>query len=129
MLNIKNRIFLFLFGCIPVRLFLVFLAKYGDKQIKNILSIITFIIGTGFLTIYFGGFRKTGVETGGNIIWWNDLRPVHAIIYYGFSISNYYGYKNAWQILLFDVFVGLSSFLIFHYRMGDFGDFIKLQNY
>lgn len=120
MLNLQFRFLLFLFGCIPARLFLVFLAKNGDKLIKNILSLITFIIASGFLIIYFGGFRKTGAETGGTAIWWNDLRPVHALLYYCFSISNYYGYKDAWQILLVDVFIGLSSFIIFHYRNNDF---------
>lgn len=123
--NLTKRFLLFLFGCIPARLFLVFVAKYGDKTIRNILSVITFIIATGFLIIYFGGFRKTGLETGGDKIWWNDLRPIHAILYYSFSIGNYINYKNAWQILLFDVFIGLSSFIIFHYRNNDFNKILK----
>jgi energy-coupling factor transporter transmembrane protein EcfT len=128
MLNIQNRFILFIFGCIPARLFLVFLAKYGDRQIRNLVSVITFLIATGFLIIYFGGFRKTGVETGGNLIWWNDLRPLHSLLYYSFTISNYYNYKNAWQILLLDTFIGLSSFLIFHYRNNDFSKILNINN-
>lgn len=120
MFNIQNRFILFLLGCIPTRLFLVFLARYGDKTIRTILSGITFSIATGFLIIYFGGLRKTGVETGGDVIWWNDLRPVHAFIYYAFAISNYYGNRGAWKLLLLDTFVGLTSFFIFHYRNNDF---------
>jgi hypothetical protein len=117
--SVQKRFLLFLFGCIPSRLFLVFLAKYGDKTVRNILSIITFMIGTGFMFIYIGGLRKTGLETGGDVIWWNDLRPIHSLLYYGFSILTYYNYKNAWQLLLLDVIIGLSAFLIFHYRMND----------
>lgn len=119
-MNIQNRFILFIFGCIPARLFLVFIARYGDKQLRNILSIVTFLIATGFLVVYFGGFRKRGIETGGDIIWWNDLRPLHSLLYYSYSISNYYNYKDAWKLLLLDAFIGLSSFLIFHYRNNDF---------
>jgi hypothetical protein len=94
--------------------------QYINKTIQNILNIITFSIATGFMIIYFGGLRKRGLETGGDIIWWNDLRPIHAFLYYIFSISNYYFNNRAWRILLLDTIIGLSSFFIFHYRNNDF---------
>lgn len=113
--NIQKRFLLFLGGCIPSRLFLALAAKYGNMTIKNILGVLTFLIGSGFLIIYFGGLRKTGLETGGEKIWWNHLRPVHAIFYYLFSYNILFGDKtNAWKILILDVSLGLLSFLYFH---------------
>jgi len=113
--NIQKRFLLFLGGCIPARLILALTAKYGNSIIKTILGIIAFLIGSGFLIIYFGGLRKTGLETGGEKIWWNHLRPIHAILYYLFSYNILFGDKiNAWKILVIDVILGFLSFLYFH---------------
>lgn len=113
--NIQKRFLLFLGGCIPARLFLALTAKYGNTIVKNILGVISFIIASGFLLIYFGGLRKTGLETGGEKIWWNHLRPIHASLYYLFSYNIFFGNKeNAWKILIIDVILGFLSFLYFH---------------
>lgn len=113
--NIQKRFLLFLGGCIPSRLFLALTAKYGNIFIKHIIGVITFVIASGFLLIYFGGLRKIGLETGGEKIWWNHLRPVHAGLYYFVSYSIFFGNKdNAWKILIIDLILGLLSFLYFH---------------
>ena len=39
------------------------------------------VIALGFITIYVFGWRKTGLETMGAPIWWNDLRPLHGALY------------------------------------------------
>jgi hypothetical protein len=111
---------LFLLGCIPVRLFLSFIA-YSDINIKNtnfriMLSIITFIIGLSFLVIYAKGWRKIGLETGGKPIWWNDIRPFHGVTYISFSILNILSVKYAWTILLVDVIIGLLAFINHYIR-------------
>ena len=118
--NIQKRFILFLGACIPSRLLFAYFAKNGSIIIKKILALTALVIATGFLFIYISGIRKTGIETGGEIIWWNDLRPLHALLYYSYSISNYYNYKDAWKLLLLDTVMGLSSFIIFHYRNKDF---------
>ena len=74
----------------------------------------------GFIYIYLTGSRKTGGETFGEKIWWNDLRPIHSLVYFLFAYNAIIGNKNAWLYLLFDVVFGLTSFLIFHYQNGDF---------
>ena len=86
-----------------------------------LMGIVAFMIASGFLVIYFGKLRETGLETGGEKIWWNHLRPIHALLYYFFSYNIFFGDSlNAWKILLIDVFVGLLSFLQFHFKMGHF---------
>ena len=113
--NIQKRFLLFLGGCIPARVSLALIAKYGNSFIQYVLGFIAFTIASGFLIIYFGNLRNTGLETGGEKIWWNSLRPIHALLYYLFSYNIFFGDKNnAWKILMLDVLLGLVSFLYFH---------------
>jgi len=76
-----KRFFLFIIGCMSMRLLISYLAFKLPGIWRDILAVILGIMGIGFLTIYFGGYRKTGLETGGNKIWWNNLRPLHGILY------------------------------------------------
>jgi len=119
--NIQKRFLLFLGGCIPTRLFFAMLAKYGNVTIKKILGIIAFMVATGFLFIYFGKLRETGLETGGEKIWWNHLRPIHAVLYYFFFYNVFFAdINNAWKILIFDILIGLLSFIHFHLSNNNF---------
>mgnify|MGYP001558604715 FL=1 len=68
----------------------------------------------GFLLIYFGNLRKTGAEVFGEKIWWNNLRPLHGLLW---GLFAYYAMQNnndAWKILLLDTLIGLFSFSKFH---------------
>jgi hypothetical protein len=56
----------------------------------------------------------------GEKIWWNDLRPFHALFYTLFASMAIMRNPLAWIWLLVDVLVGLVSFLVFHYKNGDF---------
>ena len=69
----------------------------------------------GFIYIYLTDSRKTGPEVFGGKIWWNDLRPLHAILYLLFSYNAINGDTNAWIYLLVDVVFGLASFLVHHF--------------
>ena len=68
----------------------------------------------GFIYIYLTNSRQTGAEVFGDKIWWNNLRPIHALLYLLFSYNAIQGNKNAWIYLLIDVLFGLISFLIYH---------------
>lgn len=115
-LTVQQRICLFLFGCILTRIVFFVLAKYSSILTQNVLGYIAFIIATGFIIIYMFGLRKTGFETGGEAIWWNNLRPIHSVLYYLFFWNIFYGNRTeAWQILLVDVLVGLGSFVFYHF--------------
>jgi hypothetical protein len=118
--NLQKRMLLFLIGCIGVRSLFVVLAKYINIKYLKYLGYLALVPAVGFMYIYLTGSRKTGGETFGEKIWWNDLRPVHAILYILFAYNAIIGNKQAWIYLLADVLFGLISFLIHHYLNGDF---------
>lgn len=111
---IKNRILLFLFGCILIRLLLVYIAKTINKDYLPYLGILALFVAVGFIWIYLGDYRKTGLEVFGGKIWWNNLRPVHASLYILFALFALKKYKYSWVPLLVDVIVGLLSFTLYH---------------
>jgi len=110
----KKRVRLFLLGCIGVRLSLVFIAKYVPNNVLPYLGGLALIPSIGFFTIYLTNSRKTGPEVFGGKIWWNRLRPVHGLLYLIFAIFAFKEDGDAWIILLIDVLIGLSAFLIHH---------------
>jgi hypothetical protein len=118
--NFQKRMLMFLIGCIGVRSLFVLIAKYTNANYLKYLGYLALIPAIGFLYIYLTGSRKTGPETMGEKIWWNDLRPIHAILYFLFAYNAIKGNKQSWMFLLADVFFGLISFLIYHYSNGDF---------
>lgn len=79
------------------------------------MGVLAGLIAIGFATIFVNGWRKTGLETGGAPIWWNDLRPIHAMLYGVFAYLAYTGQQDiAWKILLVDVGIGFLSFVHHH---------------
>lgn len=118
--NLQKRFLMFLVGCIGTRLLFVFIAKNINILYLKYLGYLALLPAIGFMFIYLTGARKTGMETFGEKIWWNDLRPIHSILYFLFAYNAIIGNKNSWIYLLIDVIIGLTSFLIFHYYNGDF---------
>lgn len=112
--DLHKRFLLFLFGCITLRCFLVFLAKGASKNLLLAMGTIALLPAIGFFYLFFSGKRKVGSETFGAKIWWNNLRPVHGILYLLFAIYAIRGDRRAWVFLLIDVIIGLVSFLVFH---------------
>jgi hypothetical protein len=119
--KLQKRFIMFLVGCIGIRVLMVYISKYGSYNLNLFLAVIALFISIGFFRIYFGGLRKVGLETQGDPIWWNHLRPIHGFLYLLFSImvfTNIY-YNYAWIVLAFDVMIGLFAFLHFHYVEGN----------
>lgn len=113
--NIQKRFLLFLFGCITIRSLFVYISKTIDIKYLPILGYIALLPSLGFMYIYLLNKRKTGVEVFGEKIWWNSLRPVHSIIYILFAYNAIKKNRNiASKILLFDVVLGLFSFIFYH---------------
>ena len=123
--NIQKRFVLFLFGCIPTRLALAYLAKNIAIDYLPILGYITLIIGISFGYLFLSGTRKTGAEVFGDKIWWNDLRPFHSLFYLIFSYYAINKMREGWIYLLYDVILGLFSFLFFHYKNNNFVKLLK----
>ena len=107
---------LFLFGCMGSRLTITWLAyKYPELTLRP-LGIMALIIASGFAYIYANGLRKTGIETFGERIWWNELRPVHAVLWGTFAIMALNDMRaDAWKVLLLDVIIGFTAWLLKNY--------------
>jgi hypothetical protein len=118
--NIQKRFLLFLFGCIGTRTLLVYIAKTSNKTLLMFLGYLALLPAIGFFYLFFSGTRKTGAEVFGDKIWWNNLRPIHGLLYTLFAYNAITGNQNAWLYLLVDVVFGFTSFVIFHYYNGDF---------
>ena len=109
--EITKRNLLFLFGCIGFRSIIVYIAKTQPNYLVQ-LGYIALLPALGFIFIYLFKLRETGAEVFGEKIWWNDLRPLHAILWGTFAymaINN--DTENAWKILLIDTLIGLFAFL------------------
>lgn len=123
--NIQKRFLLFLVGCIGIRSLFVIVAKNSPVNYLKYLGFIALLPAIGFVYIFFTGARQTGAEVFGEKIWWNNLRPIHALLYFLFAYNAIMGNTGAWVYLLIDVILGLLGFTIFHYKNGDFSKLIK----
>ena len=113
--TLQERILLFLIGCIGTRTLFVYLAKNASKQNLKYMGYLALLPAIGFLYIYLTGSRKTGAEVFGGKIWWNNLRPIHSLLYFLFAYNAINGNPSAWVFLLIDVIFGLISFLNHHF--------------
>ena len=103
--DLQKRFALFLIGCMGARLSLAIIAKNIDTKYLKYMGYLLLLPAFGFMFIYLTGIRKTGAEVFGEKIWWNNLRPLHAILYLLFSLNAINGNKNSWLYLLLDVFI------------------------
>jgi hypothetical protein len=117
--DLQKRFLLFLIGCIGIRSIFVYAAKHANALFLMYMGYLALIPAIGFFYIYFSGTRQTGAEVFGEKIWWNNLRPIHGLLYLLFGYNAIIGNKNAWIYLLLDVIIGLFSFCLFHFYNGD----------
>ena len=113
--TIEKRFMLFLIGCIGLRTLFVYIAKNIDIESLKYMGYLLLLPAFGFLYIFFTGIRKTGPEVFGDKIWWNNLRPIHGLLYLLFSYNAINGNNTAWIYLFIDVLFGLTSFLTYHF--------------
>jgi len=77
-----------------------------------------FLVSTAiaWLILYFFDLRKTGPEVFGDKIWWNNIRPIHAIFY---LLASYFIYNNkkntSIKFLLADVSFGFIAYIIHNF--------------
>jgi len=121
---IQKRFILFLFGCIVIRILFVYIAKTINIEYLPILGYIALIPSIGFIYLFLSGMRKTGAEVFGDKIWWNNLRPIHGLLYGLFAYNAINKNKKSWIFLLIDVILGLLSFTLYHYWNGNFSKVI-----
>jgi ABC-type iron transport system FetAB permease component len=109
---IERRIAIFLFGCIGVRCILAIIAKKININYLPILGYLALLPAIGFIYIYITGSRKTGLEVGNGKIWWNDLRPIHSLLYFLFAYNAIIKNNKAWVYLMVDICIGLIAFYL-----------------
>ncbi len=111
-----QRALLFLIGCIGFRSLLAYVAATIMPAHLPYLAFLTMIPVFGWIYILWTGARKTGLETGGEPIWWNRLRPLHAVNYAAFSLFAFAGNEKAFLFLVYDVIIGFFAWI--HYYFG-----------
>jgi hypothetical protein len=112
--TLQKRMLLFLIGCMGSRLLLVYIAKNSSPQVLKYLGYLTLLPAIGFMYIFLTGSRQTGVEVFGEKIWWNNVRPLHSLLYFIFSYQAILGNKYAWVYLMADVIIGFIGFVLHH---------------
>lgn len=114
MTDLQKRILLFLIGCVGTRSLIALMAMKANLTLLRYMGYISLAPAIGFAYIFLTGSRKTGPEVFGDKIWWNNLRPLHSVMYFSFAYNAIRGNRNAYLWLVLDVCIGLISFLRFH---------------
>jgi hypothetical protein len=114
--NKHKRIALFLIGCLGTRTALTYLVKHHDKKYQTWLVMVLLVPAIGFSYIYMNGLRLTGAEVFGDKIWWNNLRPFHALMYGSTAYLVAKSNKQAYLPVALDTVVGLVSFSYYHLK-------------
>lgn len=125
--DIQKRFLLFLGACIPTRAFFAWLAKVVDPKYLPYLGYLALLPAIGFFYIWLTGSRLVGAEVFGARIWWNNLRPIHGVLYALFAYSAINKFTDSYKYLVADVILGLGSFLIYHFMQGDFKKLLDIS--
>ena len=112
--NNRLRLALFLIGCMGTRIALTLLAKYASPTLLQVMGGVALLPAIGFAAIFALDLRKTGPEVFGDRIWWNSLRPLHAILWGGFAILALLRMPDAWILLALDTAIGFAAFVHHH---------------
>jgi hypothetical protein len=114
MLTLK-RALLFLIGCIGMRSLIAYAAFVLPATYLPYMGGLALLPVIGWLYIMITGARKTGLEVGGETIWWNYLRPIHAANYAAFAAAAFMRVRNAYVFLVWDIILGLGAWTHHHF--------------
>lgn len=102
-MNINPRLMFFVV-CILVRSALAYAAyRINTWEYFPYISLLALLPIIGWLYIYFISPRTVGPETFGAPIWWNSLRPIHAMLYGLFIIMAFKDPARSYWPLVADV--------------------------
>ena len=106
MINSSNRAFIFLFGCIGVRLVMAYIPQILPKKYFKLMGVVILLMGLSFLRLFLTNGRFHAFEAGGKT-WWAELRLIHAALLISASIYLFRGSKTASVPLLIDAICGI----------------------
>lgn len=92
--------------CVIVRLSLAYLS-YLLYNSRWRFALVLFLLGaaSGFTYLFFTKQRQTGAF--GQKIWWDFLRPIHALLYIASACLLSFKVKEVYIILIIDALVGV----------------------
>ena len=113
-----NRILIFIFICVSVRLFFVY-GSYKilhldnklhqrNKLLRYLIAVLGFYIGISFVNQY---IKKKPIGGFGGKAYWHPFRIIHGINYIVFGLLCAVNFKKAYLVLLFDVILGILVFI------------------
>ena len=118
MINSSNRAFIFLFGCIGVRLIMAYIPQILPKKYYKVMAAIELIMGLDFLRLFLTNGRLHAFEAGGKT-WWSELRLIHAALLISASIYLFRGSKTASVPLFIDAMSGILFYFVKRVKIFD----------
>lgn len=110
----SRRANLFIWVCIPTRLFLAWLPQVMPEHLK-ILGLVVSMMATGTLYLAITNGRMNAVEAGGKT-WWAPFRFVHGSLLAAAALMLLKNNRNASLPLAIDAIIGIAAF--FSRRLG-----------
>jgi hypothetical protein len=107
------NIHFYFFICIFLRFLLsYFVFVTYNNNYRYLLIIFYFFTALGLLYNYLYKKRKIGAFN--NIVWWDDLRPLHALLFISTSILLYIKNPYSYIIPFIDTIIGIIMYLFNH---------------
>ena len=111
------RAILFIWFCIPTRLFLAWLPQVMPRHLRK-LGLIVSMMAAGTLYLAVTNGRMNAVESGGKT-WWAELRLIHAALLICAAVYLFKGSKTASVPLLIDALSGILFYFIKRAKIFD----------
>ena len=101
-----KKISYYFFICVLVRLILAYLvSKNYNNKYRYFLILFYLVTGSGLLIQYIKYVRVIGAF--GEIVWWQNYRIIHTILFYIVSYLLYKKNSNTWKLLLLDTLISI----------------------
>ena len=110
----KNRIAIFLKLCIGTRALFAYIAKIIPNEHLHYIGYLALVPAIYLSYAYLTDHDVLEIGKFGGVIWWNDLRPIHSMLYFTIAYLAITGNTNTWKVVVFDTFLGLLAFSIHH---------------
>jgi len=107
-ISTRNAIIVFFTVCIGFRSLMAFAAYKASTQWLKVFGVIGMVISAGFMFQYLNK-SQSGSIRGEGMVWWNDYRIVHSIMYFMFGLLALFGNRKAYVILILDVLIGIFA--------------------
>jgi len=104
-----KRAMLFIFACIPLRLYLAYLPQAINKKYYKYGAFALTLMSLGTLYLAFTNGRMNAPEGGGKT-WWAPVRFIHGALLAAAAIYLYRSDKNATLPLMIDAIIGILFF-------------------